>query len=145
MAIHESVEMERVQDGRVIGGEAPPSATIQKARRRREPRRSGHRSQDPKSLAEMVDLGALQDSDQIEAVANLLDQGRGTGGERASGDVGVAGEATDRPLSFLALVSGVSFNADGECKVGFESFDLENVIQLRTMRGLTLKVTVCPA
>lgn len=140
---NEILESERVRDRETLRGQASASATVQEARRRREPRRSGHRSQDPQSLAEMVSGSAVEDFVTGKTFTDLLDQGRRADRSGVGGDVSTPSEDAARPLSFLAYLGKVSFNADGEATITFESqFGLDEIVRLKDYRNQIIEVFI---
>ena len=142
----EELEIERVCNGRVIGGEAPPNAEVQEAGAGRKPRRRQRRSKDAGSSPEVAlrSVSEMLGSLPKQAVNDLLDSGRPADQREPGSDVSGASEDVNRPVSFDSVsVIEVKFNDDG-ARIILGTFDVAKAAELHKLRHRWLRMDLTP-
>jgi len=145
----EELEVERVCNGRVVGGQTSPPAKVQEARPGRKPRRSKRGSENassspkvaPRSVSEM--LGGVTEPVSGQALYNLLDSGRPANQRGPGGDVSCTSENSDRRVSLNVTVSEVKFNDDG-ARIIFVTYDVPGAAALHALRHQGLRMDLTP-
>lgn len=141
--IDAELEGERVCDSKATPRQETASAPVPKAGSGRKPRRSRSGSQDSQSLAEMVGASPSQNPAPLQTVSDLLDSGRLADQRGDGSNDSLASPDADGPLSFLCVLGGVKFNAEGETIITLESmYDLAEIVKLKDYRHQILRVEV---